>query len=75
MPKIILDRSFEQELGGFEHKAIECEIMDSRFGPIAYTRYTIWLSPYKRAYRAGDEVEMTEGEIADAQTILDRVKA
>ncbi len=78
MPRIILDRAFERQIGGFDHRTIECEIMDTKFGPIAYARKGVWLSNAAAnshcVIEAGTEVEMTDGEILDAQKILDRVK-
>lgn len=72
-PRIILDRTFECGLDGFDYKSIVCEIMDTKYGPIAFTMHDVRLQ-HKCAYSIGEEVEMTEGEISDAQKILDRIR-
>ncbi len=76
-PRIILDRTFERDLGGFDYKSIVCEIMDTKWGPIAFTMHGVCLSngvEFRWVHEMGDEITMTDSEILDAQKILDRIK-
>ena len=76
--RIILSRTFERDMGGFDHREIPCKLIDTpKWGPLAYAMNNVVVftgfEKMKVVIEAHDEVELTEGELSDARKILARI--